>query len=174
MKRFGSKHVKMLKRHSQGEKIPVHFWITWALVKSVILILGGERREENLEKETVASLHEYKLDAGDIEKITTESKRCFSHGFTVLEETESKPPPLTALTIATAPPRETADLYPPPPEDEDWDKYSEVGDIEEEMCYVHIHPDKGLGRKNNSPLMLTFPSPYGGMNCDCCFLSCLI
>jgi hypothetical protein len=42
--------------------------ITWALVKSVILTLTGERREENLEKETVASLHEYKLDAGDVEK----------------------------------------------------------------------------------------------------------
>jgi hypothetical protein len=38
------------------------------LVKSVILILGGERRQENLEKETIASLHELKLDAGDMEK----------------------------------------------------------------------------------------------------------
>jgi hypothetical protein len=28
------------KAYRQGEKIPVHFWITWALVKSVILILG--------------------------------------------------------------------------------------------------------------------------------------
>jgi hypothetical protein len=37
----------------------------WALVKSVILILGRERREENLEKDTVASLHEYELDTGD-------------------------------------------------------------------------------------------------------------
>jgi hypothetical protein len=34
----------------------------------VILILWGERREENLEKDTAASLHEYELDAGDMEK----------------------------------------------------------------------------------------------------------
>jgi hypothetical protein len=34
--------------------MPVHFWITWALVKSVILTLGGERREENLEKDAVS------------------------------------------------------------------------------------------------------------------------
>jgi hypothetical protein len=88
--------------------------ITWALVKSVILILGGERREENLEKETVASLHEYKLDAGDVEKITKESKWCFSHGFTVLEETESKPP-LAAPAIAMVPPRETSDFFPSSP-----------------------------------------------------------
>jgi hypothetical protein len=37
----------------------------------------------------------------------------------VLEETKSKLPLLTALTITTAPPRKTADFYPPPPEDED-------------------------------------------------------
>jgi hypothetical protein len=30
----------MLKRNTDGEKIPVHFWITWALVKSAILYLG--------------------------------------------------------------------------------------------------------------------------------------
>jgi hypothetical protein len=77
------------------------------VVKSVILILGGERREENLENDTVASHHEYKLNAGDMEKITKESKRCFSHGFTVPEETESKPPLLAVLAIAKAPPRET-------------------------------------------------------------------
>jgi hypothetical protein len=41
--------------------------MTWALVKSVILILGREKREENLEKDTVASLHENEL-AGDMEK----------------------------------------------------------------------------------------------------------
>jgi hypothetical protein len=32
--------------YRQGEKIPVHFLITWALVKSVILILGGEKRKK--------------------------------------------------------------------------------------------------------------------------------
>jgi hypothetical protein len=105
MKKVGSEHVKMLKRHTNGEKIPVHFWITWALVKSVILIFGRERREKILEKDTVASLHEYKLDAGDMENITKESKRCFSHGFTVPEKTESKP------LLATALPRETADFF---------------------------------------------------------------
>jgi hypothetical protein len=53
MKKFGSEHEKMLKRHIDREKkIPVHFWVTWAPVKSVILVLGGERREENLEKDT--------------------------------------------------------------------------------------------------------------------------
>jgi hypothetical protein len=79
--------------------------------------------EENLEKDTVASLHEYKLDAGDMEKITKERKRCFSHGFTVQQETESKPPLLTALAIATAPPRETADFFLPPAEEEDWNEH---------------------------------------------------
>jgi hypothetical protein len=89
----------------------------------------------------------------------------------VPEETKTKQPPLAA--IATAPLRET-DLYPPLPEDEEWEEHPNRVNTEEEMHYIHIHPDKGLGRKNNSPLMLTFPSPYGGMNCDCCFLSCLI
>jgi hypothetical protein len=41
-------HENVEKAYRQGEKIPVHFWITWALVKSVILILGGEKRKENL------------------------------------------------------------------------------------------------------------------------------
>jgi hypothetical protein len=80
------------------------------VVKSVILILGGERREENLEKETVASLCEYKLDAGDMKKITMETKRCFSHAFTVPEETESKLPLIAVPTIARAPLREIDDL----------------------------------------------------------------
>jgi hypothetical protein len=90
--------------------MPVHFWITWALVKSVILTLGGERREENLEKDTVASLHEHELDTGDMEKVTKKSKSCFSHGFPVLEKTESKPT-LAMPAIATAPLRETADFF---------------------------------------------------------------
>jgi hypothetical protein len=89
------------------------------LVKSVILILGGERREENLEKDTVASLHEYELNEGDMEKITKESKKCFSYGFTMLEENKSKQPQLAALAFAMAPLRETADLYPPSPQDKD-------------------------------------------------------
>jgi hypothetical protein len=59
----------MLKRHTNREKIYLFiFWITWALVKSVILILGRERREENLEKDAVPFLHECKLEAGDMEK----------------------------------------------------------------------------------------------------------
>jgi hypothetical protein len=41
-----------------------------------------------------------------------------------------------------APLRETADLYPPSPQDKDWDKYPEMGNIEEEMHYL-----KGLGKK---------------------------
>jgi hypothetical protein len=84
-----------------------------------------------------------------MEKITKESKRCFSHGFTVPEETESKLPPLTVPAIATAPPRETDDLFPPPPEEEDWNEHPERGNIEEEMHYLHIRPDKGLERKND-------------------------
>jgi hypothetical protein len=35
----------------------------------------------------------------------------------VPEETENKLPPLALPAIATAPPRETADLFTPPPED---------------------------------------------------------
>jgi hypothetical protein len=101
------------KAYRQGEKIPIHFWITWALVKSVILILRGERREENLEKDTVASFHECELDTGNMEKITKESKRCFSHGFTVPEETECKPRH-SALAIVSTPLRETADFFPSP------------------------------------------------------------
>jgi hypothetical protein len=91
------------------------------VVKPVILVLEGERREENLEKDTIISLHEYELDTGDMKKITEESKWCFSHGFTMLEKTESKLSPLAALAITMAPLRETAGLCPPPPEDEDWD-----------------------------------------------------
>jgi hypothetical protein len=115
--------------------------------------------EENLEKDTVASLHEYELNDGNMEKITKESKKCFSYGFTMLEETDSKLPLLAVLTIAKVPLRETADLYPPPPENEDWDKYPEMGNIEEEMHYLHIHPDKGLERKNDPPLAAHIPIP---------------
>jgi hypothetical protein len=35
-----------------------------------------------------------------MEDITKESKKCFSHGFTVLEETKSKPLLLAAPAIA--------------------------------------------------------------------------
>jgi hypothetical protein len=94
-----------------------------------MLILGGRRRKENLEKDTFASLHEYELHEGDMEKITKEIKKCFSHWFTVLEETESKQLPLAELAIAMTPPREIDDLYPPPPEEEDWDKFPEMGNI---------------------------------------------
>jgi hypothetical protein len=53
-------HKNVEKAYKQGEKIPVYFWITWALGKSVVLILGGERREEeHLAKDSVASLHEH-------------------------------------------------------------------------------------------------------------------
>jgi hypothetical protein len=74
----------------------------------------GEREGKNTyKKRLLHSLHEYKLDAGAMGKITKESKSCFSHGFIVLEETESKLP-LAAPVIAMAPPRETADIFPPP------------------------------------------------------------
>jgi hypothetical protein len=46
-----------------------------------------------------------------MEKVSEESESCFSHGFTVLEETESKLRPLAALAIAMAPLRETADFF---------------------------------------------------------------
>jgi hypothetical protein len=92
-------------------------------------------------------------------KITKESKRCFSHGFIVPEEAESKLPPLAAPAIATAPPREIDDLYPTPPEEEDWDKYPDMGNIEEEMYDLHICPAKGLGRKNDPPLASHIPIP---------------
>jgi hypothetical protein len=54
-----------------------------------------------------------------MEKITKESKKCFSYSFTTLEENKSKLPQLAALAFATAPLRETADLYPPSPQDND-------------------------------------------------------
>jgi hypothetical protein len=66
----------------------------------------------------------------------------------VPEENESKLPPLVAPAITAAPPRKTADLYPPFPEDEDWDKYPEMENITKEMHYLHICPDNDLGRKN--------------------------
>jgi hypothetical protein len=131
----------------------------WALVKSVILILGGERREENLEKGTVASLHEYELGIGDMGKITEKSKHCFSHGFTVLEETESKLPLLVVPAIAMAPLSETADLYSPLPEGKEWEEHPEMGNIEEEMHYLHIRPNKGLGRKNDPSFVARISMP---------------
>jgi hypothetical protein len=66
---------------------------------------------------------------------------------------------LAAPAIALAPPREIDDLYLPLPENEDWDKYPEMGNIEEEMHYLHIHPDKGLERKNDPPLAARIPIP---------------
>jgi hypothetical protein len=93
-----------------------------------------------------------------VEKITKES-RCFIHGFTMPEEMESKPLLIAALAIATAPWRETDDLYPPPPEGKNWNEHSERGNIEEEMHYLHIHPNKGLGRKNDPPLAACIPIP---------------
>jgi hypothetical protein len=73
-----------------------------------------------------------------------------------------------------APLRETADLYPPLPEDEDWNTYPKMGNIEKEMHYLHICPDKGLGRKNDPSLAARIPIPSGHVNYDCCFLLCLI
>jgi hypothetical protein len=46
-----------------------------------------------------------------MEKITKESKRCFSHGLTVPLETENKPPLLAAPAMATAPPKETPGFF---------------------------------------------------------------
>jgi hypothetical protein len=92
-------------------------------------------------------------------KITEESKQCFSHGFIVLEETESKLLLLVAPAIAKAPLREIDDLYAPPPEDEDWNEHHERGNIEEEMHYLHICPKKGLERKNDLPLAAHIPIP---------------
>jgi hypothetical protein len=66
----------------------------------------------------------------------------------MLEKNESKLAlPFAAPAIATAPPRETADLYHLPPEDEDWNEHPEMGNIKEEMHYLHIRPDKGLGKR---------------------------
>ena len=48
---------KVEKAYRQGEKILVEFWVPWALVKTVILILGGEGKEEDLQAETAASQH---------------------------------------------------------------------------------------------------------------------
>jgi hypothetical protein len=93
-------------------------------------------------------------------KITKESKKCFSHGFTELEESKSRPLLLAAPAIAKAPLRETADLYPPPtPEDEDWNEHPEMGSIEEEMSYLHICPNKGLAKKNDPPIPAHIPIP---------------
>jgi hypothetical protein len=94
-----------------------------------------------------------------MEKTNKESKRYFSHGFTVLEETERKTYQLVAQTVATAPPREIDDLYPPTSEDEDWDKYPEMGNIEEEMHYLHIRPEKVWERRNDPLLGACIPIP---------------
>jgi hypothetical protein len=94
-----------------------------------------------------------------MKKITKKSKKCFSYGFTVPDETKNKLLLLAVSAIAMALPRETADLYSPLPEDEDWDKYPKMGNIEEEMHYLHICPDKGLGRKNDPPLAARIPIP---------------
>jgi hypothetical protein len=76
----------------------------------------------------------------------------------VLVETESKPL-LASPAIATAPARETADFFPPSPEEKDWNEHPERGNIEEEMRYLHIHPNKGLGRKNDPSLAACIPIP---------------
>jgi hypothetical protein len=94
-----------------------------------------------------------------MEKITKEGKKCFSHGFTVPEEPKSKPPPLALLVIVTAPLIETADLYPPLPENKEWEEHPNRVNIEEEMRYLHIHPDKDFGRKNDPPLAARIPIP---------------
>jgi hypothetical protein len=94
-----------------------------------------------------------------MEKMTKESKKCFSYGFTMPEETKSTLLLLAALAIAMAPLRETDDFYLPPPENEDWDEHLEKGNIEEEMHYLHIHPNKGLERKNDPPLAACIPIP---------------
>jgi hypothetical protein len=51
MKKFGSEHIKNVeKTYRQGENIHVHFLITWALVKSVILILGEREKGRKFRK----------------------------------------------------------------------------------------------------------------------------
>jgi hypothetical protein len=42
------------------------------------------------------------------------------------------------------------------------------------MCYLHIRPNKDLGRKNGPSLAAHIPIPHSHMNCNCCFLLCLI
>jgi hypothetical protein len=78
--------------------------------------------------------------------------------FIVPEKTESTPL-LAVLAIAKSPPGETVGLFPPPPEKEDWNEHSKRGNIEEEMHYLHIHPNKGLGRKNDPSLAACIPIP---------------
>jgi hypothetical protein len=58
-----------------------------------------------------------------------------------------------------APPRETADLYPPLPEDKEWEEHSDRVNIEEEMRYLHISPNKGWERKNDPSLAARIPIP---------------
>jgi hypothetical protein len=94
-----------------------------------------------------------------MEKITKESKRCFNHGFSVQEETESKLLLLAVLATAKTSPRETADFYSPLPENEDWDEHPERGNIKEEIHYLHICPKKGLERKNDPPIAACIPIP---------------
>jgi hypothetical protein len=67
--------------------------------------------------------------------------------------------PLAVQAIVMAPPIETAKLYPPVPENKEWEKHPDRVNIEEEMCYFHIRPDKGLGRKNDPPLAARIPIP---------------
>jgi hypothetical protein len=72
-------------------------------------------------------------------KISEGSKWCFSHCFTVPEETESKLPLLATLAITMASPRKC--FFPPFPE-EDWNEHHEKGNIGEEMRYLHIRPKR--------------------------------
>jgi hypothetical protein len=58
----------------------------------------------------------------------------------VLEEIESKLPPLAVPAIAMAPATETADIFPLLPEEDNWNEQPERGNIEEEMRYLHICP----------------------------------
>jgi hypothetical protein len=83
------------------------------------------------------------------------------HGSIVLEETQSKLPPLIVPAIARDPPGETDYLYCPPPEDKDWNEHPERRIIEEEMSYLHMHSDKSLGRKNDPSFVAHIPiSPW--------------
>jgi hypothetical protein len=54
-------------------------------------------------------------------------------------------------------PQPDAALYPPLPEDEDWDEHLEGESIESEMHYLYICPDRGSKTKSGSSLAVYIP-----------------
>ena len=68
--------VNVQKAFKQGEKIPPDWWVTWAIIHSVLKRLQGKTCD--IKASTVKYLHEYKINEDDKWRVFAEKAIMFS------------------------------------------------------------------------------------------------